>query len=119
MFVNVLTVQQSCDVKRLAVLQEALPYAGTINLDFNGFGGKRIALTGNASFTSGAFGFGKQMIVRIVCDTTLRTLVWPMAWKWVGAAAPANIAANKTGLLQLHCFGTSESDVVARWLVEP
>src|SRR5688572_30436070 len=72
-FMNTLTVQQSCDVKRLMVQQEALTYAGTINLDFNGFGGKRIALTGNVSFTSGAFGFGKQMIVRIVCDTTLRT----------------------------------------------
>lgn len=118
-FVNEFTAGVSCDVRRLTVQQEALPYAGTINLDFNGFGGKRIALTGNTSFTSGAFGFGKQMIVRVVCDTSTRTLVWPAAWKWVGAAAPANIAANKTGLLQLWCFGTSEGDVVARWLVEP
>jgi hypothetical protein len=117
--VNEFTAAVSCEVKRLAVQQEALAYAGTINLDFNGFGGKRIALAGNVSFTSGSFGFGKHMIVRIVCDTSLRTLVWPAAWKWVGAAAPANIAANKTGLLQLWCFGTSESDVVARWLVEP
>jgi len=36
-----------------------------------------------------------------------------------GAAAPTNIAANKTGLPQLWSFGTSESDVVALWLVEP
>jgi hypothetical protein len=63
------------------------------------------------------FGFDKQLIVRIFCDTTLRTLVWPGAWKWVGAAAPANIAANKTGLLQLWRFGASESDVAARWLI--
>ncbi len=118
-FVGELTAGVFCEVRRLSVQQEALPYAGSINLDFNGFGGKRIALTGNTSFTSGAFGFGKQMLVRVVCDTTLRTLVWPAAWKWVGAAAPANIAANKTALLQLWCFGTNESDVVARWLVEP
>ena len=118
-FVNEFTATGFVEAKRLAVQQESLAYAGTINLDFNGFGGKRIALAGNVSFTSGAFGFGKQMIVRIVCDITLRALVWPAAWKWVGAVAPVNIAANKTGLLQLHCFGTSESDVVARWLVEP
>ena len=118
-FVNEFTATGFVEAKRLAVQQEALAYAGTLNLDFNGFGGKRIALTGNVSFTSGAFGFGRQMIVRIVCDITLRALVWPAAWKWVGAVAPVNIAANKTGLLQLWCFGTSEGDVVARWLVEP
>ena len=117
-FVNELTATGFVEAKRLAVQQEALAYAGAINLDFNGFGGKRIALAGNVSFTSGAFGFGKEMVARIVCDTTLRALVWPAAWKWVGAVAPVNIAANKTGLLQLWCFGTSESDVVARWLVE-
>ena len=118
-FVNELTATGFVEAKRLAVQQEALAYAGAINLDFNGFGGKRIALAGNVSFTSGAFGFGKEMVARIVCDTTLRALVWPAVWKWVGAVAPVNIAANKTGLLQLWCFGTSESDVVARWLVEP
>ena len=118
-FVGELTANAFCEAKRLAIQQETLPYAGTINLDFNGSGGKRISIAGNVSFTSGAFGFGKQMLVRIVGDVSLRTLVWPAAWKWVGAAAPANLAANKVGLLQLWCFGTSESDVVARWLAEP
>ena len=61
-FVGELTASGFCEAKRLMIQQEALAYAGTINLDFNGFGGKRIALTGNVSFTSGAFGFGKQMI---------------------------------------------------------
>ena len=55
----------------------------------------------------------------VTAKVTACSLVWPAAWKWVGAVAPVNIAANKTGLLQLWCFGTSESDVVARWLVEP
>lgn len=114
-----LSASQSCDVKKLTVQQEALTYAGTMNLDLNGYGGKRIALTGNVSFTSTAFGYGRQLLVRIVGDTSLRTVSWPGAWRWVGTAAPASLAANKIALLQLWCFGTSESDVVARWLVEP
>ncbi len=118
-FVGELTAGVFCEAKRLAIQQETLAYAGTVHLDFNSFGGKRLALAGNVSFTSGAFGFGKEMLVRIVGDTVLRTLTWPAAWKWVGAAAPANIAATKIGLLQLWCFGVSEGDVVARWLVEP
>ncbi len=118
-FVGELTANGFCEAKRLMIQQETLTYAGTVHLDFNGFGGKRLALTGNVSFTLGAFGIGKEMLLRIVGDTVLRTLTWPAAWKWVGAAAPANLAANKIGLLQLWCFGTNESDVVARWLAEP
>ena len=44
------------------VQQEALPYAGTINLDFNGFGGKRIALTGNAKRRADAQGITRVMV---------------------------------------------------------
>lgn len=117
-FLGELTANAFCEAKRLVIQQEELVYAGTVYLDFNGFGGKRLTLAGNVSFTSGAFGFGKEMLVRIVCDASLRTLTWPPAWRWVGATAPVNIAANKVGLLQLWCFGTGESDVVARWLVE-
>ena len=39
--------------------------------------------------------------------------------KWVGAAAPATLAANKVALLHLWCFGPNDSDVVARYLAEP
>ena len=105
-------------LSRLVITQITVPYAATTNLNFDSLGTQTISLTGNLTLTSSNLGAGKSLLVRLVCDASLRTLVWPAAWKWVGAVAPANIAANKTGLLQLHCFGTSESDVVARWVVE-
>ena len=70
------------------------------------------------TFAGTGYLFGACMVVRIVCDGTLRTLGWPAGWKGVGSAAPANIAASKTGLLRLWCFGTNEADVVAQWAVE-
>jgi hypothetical protein len=38
---------------------------------------------------------------------------------FVGSAAPASIAANKTGLLELYSYGTTDANVVARWSVQP
>ena len=34
-------------------------------------------------------------------------------------AAPANIAGNKVGNLELWCDGTAETDVMVRWTVQP
>jgi hypothetical protein len=59
------------------------------------------------------------MIVKILGDGSLRTLTFPVGWKFVGGTAPANIAANKSALLTLHGFGTTDADVVAHYLVEP
>ena len=106
-------------IRRVCFLQEALTFASNITLNFATFHGKRLTLTGNVTFSATGHLFGAQMIMRVVCDATLRTLGWPSSWKWVGSTPPANIAANKTALLQLWSFGTTDADIVARWLVEP
>jgi Major tropism determinant N-terminal domain len=106
-------------VKRLLLMQEGLIYASNMNLNFQTFAGKRVSLTGNVTFSGSGYLYGAYVIVRIVCDGSSRTLAFPSGWKFVGAAAPASIAANKTALLQLWSFGTVEGDVVAQYLVEP
>ena len=106
-------------IKRLILNQEPLTFASNITLNFATFYGKRLTLAGNVTFSATGHLFGAQLIMRVVCDATLRTLGWPSSWKWVGSAPPANIAANKTALLQLWSFGTTDTDIVARWLVEP
>ena len=57
--------------------------------------------------------------MRLQSDGSLRTLTFPAGWRWIGGTAPASIAANKVALLWLWSFGTEESDIVARYLVEP
>jgi len=106
-------------VKRALLLQESLTWTTTVNFSFQTFGGKRLTLGGNTTFAATGHLFGAYLIIRIICDGTLRTLTWPIGWRWVGAAAPANIAAGKTALLRLWSFGTNDNEVVARWLVEP
>jgi len=115
---NEVTINETLALKRLRMLQEALVFASNTVLNFGTHSSKRITLTGDIAFSAVGALFGSTMTVRITCDATLRNLNWP-AWKFVGSAAPASIAANKTALLQLWAFGVNESDIVARYLVEP
>lgn len=97
---------------------QTLTFAATTDLNFDGSELQTVALTGNITFTTSNRGAGKKIRVRIVADGTLRTLTFP-AWKFIGAAAPANIAANKTALLTVTGFGANDSDVIAEYAVEP
>ena len=114
---NEFAAQTSCSVKRLVLLHQQLIYAAAMTLDFTGYGSIAIPLGGNVSFSTSGVSSGRLLVARILCDATLRTLTWP-AFKWVGGTAPANIAANKSGLLRLHCFGVTDADVIAQWAVE-
>lgn len=116
---NQVLVNADAQIKRLILLQEALIYATNVSLNFQTFGGKRLALTGNVTFSATGHLFGAYLIVRIVCDGTNRTLGFPAGWKFVGGAAPATINAGKTALLQLWCFGVNDAEVVAQYAVEP
>lgn len=98
--------------------QSALTYAGTTNIDLAAALTQTLALTGNLTLTTSNRAAGRRVSVVITADASLRTLTFP-AWKFLGAAAPADIAAGKTGLLELHSTGTTDAAVIAHWTVEP
>jgi hypothetical protein len=115
---NDVLINKSASIRRLHMHQEEIPYASNIVLNFQSFGSKRITLTGNVTFSASGFGYGTYLNLRILCDGTGRNMSWP-GWKFVGGAAPASIAANKTALLRLWAFGLADTDVVAQYIVEP
>jgi hypothetical protein len=57
--------------------------------------------------------------VRIIGDSSQRTLTLSEVWKWIGAAKPTTLAAGKVAVLSLTAFGANESDVIAAYAVEP
>jgi len=95
-----------------------LTYAATTNIDIQGSTQQRLALTGDVTITTSNRAAGIAMRCVITADATLRNLTWP-AWRWVGGTAPATLAASKIALLELTCCGTADTDIVARWTVEP
>ena len=93
-------------------------YAATTNLDCaNGL--QTVSLTGDVTFTTSNLVAGANIIVRVICDGTPRNFTFPGGWTFVGAAAPASIAAGKTALLTLRSFGTADSAVIAQYAVQP
>jgi hypothetical protein len=115
---NDVVINALASIRRLHVHQEQVPYSGNIVLNFGSFGSKRVTLTGNAAFSAVGYGYGYYTVVRIQNDGTARNMTWP-GWKFVGGAAPASLAANKTAILHLWCFGLIDAEVVAQYVVEP
>jgi len=118
---NRLSVSQDAQIKDLRGFSFAYTYAATIDISFalNTHWLARLALTGNITFTSSGWLTSTYKRIKISSDGSVRTFTFPSNWKFIGAAAPANIAANKVGILELWCDGTAETDVCARWSVQP
>jgi hypothetical protein len=97
--------------------QSALTYSATTNIDIAGSPVQTLALTGNVTFTTSNRAAAKSIQVIVTADASQRTLTFPANWVWLGTK-PANIAANKTGMLSIYCRGTAESDIIAAWGVQ-
>lgn len=95
-----------------------LTYAATTNIDFDLADYRSLALTGNVTFTTSNRAAPKTVTIKILADASIRTFTFP-AWIFVGAAAPASIAANKTAILTVTCFGTADTDIVAAYSAQP
>jgi len=108
-------------VRLQSLLQTVNPmvYAAGVSLDLRYGSFYTLDLAGDCVFNASAYGEGTTTQVRVKADGTTRTLVFPSGWVWVGSAAPATIAAGKTALLTLRCFGTDATAVVAQWQVQP
>lgn len=106
------------ELDRLANAQSTLTYAATTDIDLTVVGIRTLALTGNVTFTTSNKAAGRRASLKIAADSSTRTLTFP-AWVFVGAAAPANIAANKIARLTLECYGTNDTDIIAAYAVQP
>lgn len=99
----------------------ALTYAASVALDFavNLPTRRGLALTGDVTITTANLAAGGALELVIAADASTRAFTWPAGWKWIGATAPASIAAGKTGVLSLTSTTTADTGMVARWTVEP
>ncbi|MGY3091076.1 hypothetical protein ACVWYF_004140 [Hymenobacter sp. UYAg731] len=90
------------------------PTAGTVALDFAVTPRRTLAATGNVSFTTmNRSTVGAEKTVRVKNTTGAAITLSYEAWVSYGAALPATLAAGKTMILTLACYGTSVSDVDA------
>lgn len=65
--------------------------------------------------TASGYGGGRAKTVRIVGGTAIASLSTPAEWTFVGNAAGTSIGTATTALITAQAFGTSASDVIARY----
>lgn len=94
-------------------------YAGSTPLDFAQPNYQTISLTGNITFTTLNLALGRSISLQIICDGTPRNFTFPGGWIFLGAAAPASIAAGKTAVLSLFSYGAADANVLAVYAVQP
>jgi hypothetical protein len=103
----------------IATAGPAFSVAGsdTVNIDLSGDTIQTRTAGGDITFTASNYTAGKSGTVRIVPGGSERTLTFPADWKFV-SFKPANVAANKVGILSVMAFGASAAETVAAWAVE-
>ena len=74
-------------------------------------------LTGAITYTGSSYAAGSSVTVRVTNGSTERSVSFPTNWVFVGTE-PTTIAANKTAILTVTSFGTTEADCVAAWAVQ-
>ena len=96
-----------------------LTYASSVALDFSGADFQTVTLTGVITFTTSNLAAGRSKTIRIIGDGSSRALTFPVGWTFVGAAAPTALAANKTAILTMTSFSTTDANVVAAYSAQP
>jgi len=116
---NQTDLQAALDDKANLPSATTLAYAASVVLDFAGADFQTVTLAGVLEFTTSNLAAGRSKTVRIIGDGSERALTFPGGWTFVGAAAPATLAANKTAVLTTTSFSTTDADVVAAYAAEP
>jgi len=98
-----------------------ITYAATVNLDMTVLAGKMVTLNlaGPVTFTTSNRSAGKEVAIRIICDGTTRAFTFP-GWIFTQSPAtgPSSIAAGKTGILSVRCWGPADADATAVYAVQ-
>lgn len=99
-----------------------LAYAATTNLDMAALDQqyKTLTLTGDVTFTTSNLANGRRVSIRILPGASQRAFTFPVGWDFLGPTGtkPATIAANKTAVLSLTFYGSTDDDCVAAYSVQ-
>lgn len=99
---------------------QVLSYSASVVLDFDITlpAYRDLTLAGDVTFTTANLKGGRAIVIRIAAGASLRDFTFPAGWVFLTSAAPASIAANKTGVLSITAFGATDATVIAAYAVE-
>jgi len=103
----------------LTINHSTLTEASPTLIDFTADPYRTLTLTGAVTFSTANLSAARSVTIKIIAGASSRNLTFPGDWIFVGAAAPASLAANKIGILTVTCFGQNDSDIVAAYAAQP
>lgn len=109
--VSGLTTTSAPTFSNVVVTHSSLTYASTTTVDFSGDGFKTETLTGDVTFASSNLAAGRQVTIRIIGDSSDRTVTKASGWKVAGLSSPATLPSGKTAVLTLTSFSTDDANV--------
>ena len=104
-------------IKSLDMDIDVLTYGATTDIDFDDNEVETLALTGNIVFTGSNYALGKQKVIHMVSDASIRTFTFPTNWVFYGTKPTATVASKKS-ILSLSCLGGTEALVRAVFVEE-
>lgn len=96
-----------------------IPSAAGVAIDFTLPNQQINPLNNDVTFSSLNLAAGRSVNFRMLCGGAGKNLTFPGGWKFVGAAAPANIAAGKNARFTAESWGTTDANVIVAYAVEP
>jgi len=104
-------------IKSLDMDIDVLTFGATTDIDFDDNEVETLALTGNIVFTGSNYALGKQKVIHMVSDASIRTFTFPTNWVFYGTKPTATVASKKS-ILSLSCLGATEALVRAVFVEE-
>jgi hypothetical protein len=96
-----------------------LTQASPTVIDFTSDPFRTCTLTGDITFSTANRAAALSVTIKLIAGASNRNLTFPVDWIFVGAAAPASLAANKVGILTVTCFWTADADCIAAYAAQP
>jgi hypothetical protein len=103
----------------LTINHSTLTQASPTVIDFTSDPYRTCTLSGDVTFSTTNRSAARSVTIKIIAGASSRNFTFPTDWVFVGAAAPASLAANKVGILTVTCFGTADTDVIAAYAAQP
>ena len=100
----------------------ALSWVSNVVVQVSGSAGQSwqsVTLGGATAFSGSNYAAGREITVLVTGGASDHNTTFDANWKWVGGAAPANLAAGKKAKLTIQSWGSTAADVVAEWRAEP
>jgi len=104
------------DIINISNLKHEISTSG-VDIDFDEDQLQTISISANTTFTTSNRAAGLSKTLKIDTDGSTRTFTFPTDWTFVGSK-PADQAGNKTGILTLTNFGSTDAYIVAAYAVE-